>query len=51
MNDRNCADLDLEPEAQRFFDWHQPVDSHDVNGNGDGEAYVSHFLVDLDVVG
>jgi len=36
--DMNCSDFDTQPEAQRFFEQHQPGDPHNLDGNGDGEA-------------
>jgi endonuclease YncB( thermonuclease family) len=36
--DRDCSDFDTQPEAQRFFERHQPGDPHNLDGNGDGEA-------------
>ena len=36
--DRDCSDLDTQPEAQAFFERHQPGDPHNLDGNGDGEA-------------
>lgn len=36
--DRDCSDFDSQPEAQRFFERHQPGDPHNLDGNGDGEA-------------
>jgi len=36
--DRDCSDFDTQPEAQRFFEAHQPGDPHGLDGNGDGEA-------------
>lgn len=36
--DRDCSDFDTQPEAQRFFERHQPGDPHGLDGNGDGEA-------------
>jgi endonuclease YncB( thermonuclease family) len=37
-NDRNCSDFDTQPEAQRFFERHQPGDPHNLDGDGDGRA-------------
>jgi len=36
--DRDCDDFDTQPEAQRFFERHQPGDPHGLDGDGDGEA-------------
>jgi len=36
--DRDCSDFDTQPEAQRFFERHQPGDPHGLDGNNDGEA-------------
>jgi hypothetical protein len=36
--DRDCNDFATQPEAQRFFEAHQPGDPHNLDGNGDGEA-------------
>jgi endonuclease YncB( thermonuclease family) len=36
--DRDCADFDTQPEAQRFFERHQPGDPHGLDGDGDGQA-------------
>jgi endonuclease YncB( thermonuclease family) len=36
--DRDCDDFDSQPEAQWFFELHQPGDPHNLDGNGDGEA-------------
>ncbi|MCF8029883.1 MAG: excalibur calcium-binding domain-containing protein [Desulfohalobiaceae bacterium] len=36
--DKDCSDFDTQAEAQRFFEAHQPVDPHNLDGNGDGEA-------------
>lgn len=38
VEDRNCSDFDTQPEAQRFFERHQPGDPHGLDGNGDGQA-------------
>jgi endonuclease YncB( thermonuclease family) len=38
VEDRDCSDFDTQPEAQRFFERHQPGDPHGLDGNGDGEA-------------
>jgi len=38
VKDRDCSDFDTQPEAQRFFERHQPGDPHNLDGNGDGEA-------------
>jgi len=38
MEDRDCSDFSTQPEAQRFFEKHQPGDPHGLDGNGDGEA-------------
>jgi len=36
--DRDCSDFSTQPEAQRFFERHQPGDPHGLDGDGDGEA-------------
>jgi hypothetical protein len=36
--DRDCSDFDTQPEAQRFFEAHQPGEPHNLDGNGDREA-------------
>jgi endonuclease YncB( thermonuclease family) len=36
--DRDCDDFDTQPEAQRFFERHQPGDPHGLDGDGDGQA-------------
>ncbi|WP_103028044.1 thermonuclease family protein [Salinibacter altiplanensis] len=38
VKDRDCSDFSTQPEAQRFFEKHQPGDPHDLDGDGDGEA-------------
>ncbi len=38
VEDRDCGDFDTQPEAQRFFERHQPGDPHNLDGDGDGEA-------------
>jgi len=38
VEDRDCSDFETQPEAQRFFERHQPGDPHNLDGNGDGEA-------------
>ncbi|MCS4155767.1 endonuclease YncB(thermonuclease family) [Salinibacter ruber] len=38
VKDRDCSDFDTQPEAQRFFERHQPGDPHNLDGDGDGEA-------------
>ncbi len=38
VEDRDCSDFDTQPEAQRFFERHQPGDPHNLDGDGDGEA-------------
>lgn len=38
VEDRDCSDFDTQPEAQRFFERHQPGDPHGLDGDGDGEA-------------
>jgi len=38
VEDRDCSDFSTQPEAQRFFEKHQPGDPHGLDGNGDGEA-------------
>jgi endonuclease YncB( thermonuclease family) len=37
-NDRNCSDFQTQPQAQWFFELHQPGDPHNLDGNGDGVA-------------
>jgi len=37
-NDRDCSDFDTQPEAQQFFERHQPGDPHNLDGDGDGQA-------------
>jgi endonuclease YncB( thermonuclease family) len=36
--DRDCSGFDTQPEAQRFFERHQPGDPHGLDGDGDGRA-------------
>lgn len=36
--DKDCSDFDTQPEAQAFFERHQPGDPHNLDGNGDGVA-------------
>jgi len=36
--DRDCSDFLTQPQAQRFFELHQPGDPHNLDGNGDGQA-------------
>jgi len=36
--DKDCSDFETQPEAQAFFERHQPGDPHNLDGNGDGEA-------------
>ncbi|PQJ36829.1 hypothetical protein BSZ35_00295 [Salinibacter sp. 10B] len=36
--DKDCSDFETQPEAQAFFEAHQPGDPHRLDGNGDGEA-------------
>ena len=36
--DQDCSDFETQPEAQRFFERHQPGDPHNLDGDGDGEA-------------
>lgn len=36
--DKDCSDFDTQPEAQAFFEAHQPGDPHRLDGDGDGEA-------------
>ena len=36
--DRDCGDFETQPEAQRFFERHQPGDPHGLDGDGDGVA-------------
>ncbi|WP_259048399.1 thermonuclease family protein [Salinibacter ruber] len=38
VKDRDCSGFDTQPEAQRFFERHQPGDPHNLDGDGDGEA-------------
>ncbi|WP_263811053.1 thermonuclease family protein [Salinibacter pepae] len=38
VEDRDCSDFDTQPEAQRFFERHQPGDPHNLDGDGDGQA-------------
>jgi endonuclease YncB( thermonuclease family) len=38
VKDRDCSDFDTQPEAQRFFERHQPGDPHNLDGDGDGKA-------------
>jgi endonuclease YncB( thermonuclease family) len=38
VKDRDCSDFDTQPEAQRFFERHQPGDPHNLDGDGDGQA-------------
>jgi len=35
---RDCSDVNTQPEAQRFFERPQPVDPHNLHGDGDGRA-------------
>ena len=37
-DDKDCSDFDTQPEAQRFFERHQPGDPHRLDGDGNGEA-------------
>ncbi|WP_251962968.1 thermonuclease family protein [Salinibacter ruber] len=37
-SDRDCSDFDTQPEAQRFFERHQPGDPHGLDGDGNGVA-------------
>ena len=37
-DDKDCSDFDTQPEAQQFFEAHQPGDPHRLDGNSDGEA-------------
>lgn len=36
--DKDCSDFSTQPDAQRFFERHQPGDPHGLDGDGDGEA-------------
>ena len=36
--DKDCSNFDTQPEAQAFFEAHQPGDPHRLDGDGDGEA-------------
>ncbi|WP_251980332.1 thermonuclease family protein [Salinibacter ruber] len=36
--DRDCDDFDTQPQAQAFFERHQPGDPHGLDGDGDGVA-------------
>ncbi len=38
VEDRDCSDFDTQPEAQRFFERHQPGDPHNLDGDGNGQA-------------
>lgn len=38
VSDRDCSDFDSQPEAQAFFERHQPGDPHRLDGDGDGIA-------------
>jgi endonuclease YncB( thermonuclease family) len=38
VEDRDCSDFETQPEAQRFFERHQPGDPHGLDGNSDGQA-------------
>ena len=38
VEDRDCGNFDTQPEAQRFFERHQPGDPHNLDSDGDGEA-------------
>lgn len=38
VEDRDCGDFEIQPEAQRFFERHQPGDPHNLDGDGNGEA-------------
>ena len=38
VEDRDCSDFSTQPEAQRFFERHQPGDPHGLDGDGDGQA-------------
>jgi endonuclease YncB( thermonuclease family) len=38
VEDRDCSDFEIHPEAQRFFERHQPGDPHSLDGDGNGEA-------------
>ena len=40
-NDRDCGDFSTQPDAQRFFEAHQPGDPHRLDDNSDGQAYES----------
>jgi endonuclease YncB( thermonuclease family) len=37
-DDRDCSDFSTQPEAQRFFERHQPADPHRLDGDGNGVA-------------
>ncbi len=38
VEDRDCSDFSTQPEAQRFFERHQPGDPHNLDGDGNGVA-------------
>ena len=38
VQDRDCSDFDTQPEARAFFERHRPGDTHDLDGNNDGEV-------------
>jgi endonuclease YncB( thermonuclease family) len=38
VEDRDCSDFSTQPEAQRFYERHNPGDPHGLDGNSDGEA-------------
>ena len=38
IEDRDCSHFETQPQAQRFFEEHQPGDTHGLDGNNDGEA-------------
>jgi len=36
--DMDCSDFETQPEAQAFFERHQPGDPHNLDGDSDGQA-------------
>ena len=38
VKDRDCSDFETQPQAQRFFEKHQPGDPHGLDGDNDGEV-------------
>ncbi|WP_103030004.1 thermonuclease family protein [Salinibacter altiplanensis] len=42
--DRDCSDFSTQPEAQRFFERHQPGDPHGLDGDGDGDGEACESL-------